>query len=144
MDHATPLHTEEGGFFFFLGWKSEHTFSSVSSKRWVSLAAISSDSGGKYLRWYILPVTGSSLLPTTLSTRISLGTCVNQYLQRLTNTFYLNWQFNKKIYWKLKDREQEAASVDHQNLQKSVFATQIICTIMQSISRNVVYLHLHY
>ena len=54
---------------------NRNTFSSVSSKRWVNLAAISSFSGGEYFKWYIFPVTGSSLLPTTLSTRISSETC---------------------------------------------------------------------
>jgi len=57
------------------GWMNRNTFSSVSSKRWVNLPAISSFSGGEYFKWYIFPVTGSSLLPTTLSTRISSETC---------------------------------------------------------------------
>lgn len=51
-----------------------HTFSSVSSGRVTSLDLISSVSGGNFFTWYIFPVTGSSLLPTHLSIRISSGT----------------------------------------------------------------------
>lgn len=43
----------------------------------------------------------------------------------------------------MKDSEQEAASLDHQDLQKLVFTTQLICTIIQSSSRNAVYLHVY-
>lgn len=57
-----------------------HTFSWVSSGRVISLALISSVSGGKNFWWYIFPVTGSSLLPTHLSIRISSGTWILENL----------------------------------------------------------------